>query len=109
MPTVSAPTAASPSGLNASRSLALVRATIGFISEKSRARSGRFARQDQRGVLAAEAERIRHDSSHARIARLVTDDVELDGRIRDFIIDRRRNPLMLEREQRNHGFDRTGR
>jgi hypothetical protein len=31
----------------------------------------RLARQDQRGVLAAEAERVRHDSSGACVARLV--------------------------------------
>src|SRR4030095_12290178 len=68
----------------------------------------RFTRQNPRGVLAAEAERVRHHGGDAGVARLVGDDVEGNRRIRNIVIDGRRNPLMLKRQQREHGFHRAG-
>src|ERR1700753_1004548 len=50
-------------------------------------RSNRLARQNQRSILAAEAERIRHHGGDARVARRVSDDVERDRRIRNIIVD----------------------
>src|SRR5262245_27906912 len=103
-PIVAAPTAASPSGFTASRIPAFARASRRFIWTK-RAGLGRLTRQDQRGVLAAEAERIRHHGGHLRIARLVADHVEQDRGIRILVVDGRRNTLMLEREQREHSLN----
>src|SRR3981081_4718655 len=60
----------------------------------------RFAGQNQGGILAAEAERIRHHSGDASVARLVGDHVERDRRVRNVVIYGRRNPLVLERPQR---------
>src|ERR1700730_1338363 len=57
-------------------------------------RSNRLKGQDQRRVLAAEAERIRHDRGDARVAGDVGNHVERYRRIRDVIIDRRWYALM---------------
>src|SRR5690349_24755848 len=70
------PTAASLIGLKASRSRALMRRrSRRFIAGAAAKMLNRFARQDQRGILPAEAERVRHDGGDASVARLVADDV----------------------------------
>ena len=59
------------------------------------------------GILAAEAERIRHHRGDPRVARLVGYHVERDRRIRNVVIDGRRNALVLERQQREDRLDRA--
>src|SRR5262245_2247664 len=81
------PTAASLTGLKASRSRALMRRrSRRFIVARRRKWSNRFPRQDQRRVLPAEAERVRHDGGDAGVARLVADDVEGDRGIRVLVV-----------------------
>src|SRR5579863_3901098 len=119
---VSAPTAASLTGLVASRIRALARSSRGCIRNQRRScrmlsgvprasaldgmsRLCRFTGQDQHGILAAEAERVRHYGGDTGIARFVGDDVEGNGRIRDIVIDGRWNPLVFERQQREDCLD----
>src|ERR1700682_6333688 len=73
------------------------------------ARLKRFARQDQRGILAAETERIRHHGGDPGVARGVGNHVEGDRRIGYFVVDGRRYPLMFQRQQRENGFYRARR
>src|SRR5215470_7771014 len=95
------PTAASLTGLSASRRRALRRRrSRRFIARRRRERLNRFPRQDQRRILPAEAERVGHDRRDLGIARLVADHVEGNRRIGVLVIERRRDALMLERQQR---------
>src|SRR6516164_3498060 len=68
-----------------------------------------LAAHHQRDVLAAEAERVRQRMTDLGIARGVRHDIERYGRVGDVVVDRRRQALMLEREQCEYGLDRAGR
>src|SRR5262245_42916539 len=67
--------------------------------------SHRFAAQHQRDVLAAETEGVGERVTYLGVARHVGDDVERDRRIRDLVVDGRRQALMLQRQQREHRLD----
>src|SRR3954470_15408313 len=54
--------------------------------------------ENNAGVDATEAERIAHHVIQLRFAPMVRHDIEVAGRIGIFVIDGRRNPLLLERE-----------
>src|SRR5579864_3009194 len=114
---VAAPTRPSPIGLVASRIFALARSSSGCIEindnqtgNASAARTSgagrrpsaldRFTGQIQRGILTAEAEGVRHHGRDARVASLVGDHIEGNGRIGNVVVDGRRNSLMLERQER---------
>src|SRR5262249_21890959 len=71
--------------------------------------SGGLAAHHQRDVLAAEAERVRQRVTDLGIARGVRHDIERYGRIGDVVVDRRRQTLMLQREQREYALNRAGR
>src|SRR5262245_52013077 len=68
---------------------------------------GRLKPHDQRNVLTAEAERIGNGVPQASITRLVRYHVERNRRIRNGVVDRRGNALVLQREQGEHRLDRT--
>src|ERR1700744_5881430 len=92
---VKAPTAAPPSRLAPSRMRARGRRSRGGI--RGSGRSNRLAGQDQRSVLAAKAERVRHHGGDAGVARLVGNDVEGNRRIRNVVIVGGRNELGVKR------------
>src|SRR6267154_3318151 len=69
----------------------------------------RFARQDQRGILAAETERIRHHGGDSGVARGIGNHVEWYRRIGYVVVDGRRYPLVLKRQQRENSFNRARR
>src|SRR3977135_4674665 len=64
----------------------------------------RFARQDHRGILAAETERIRHHGGDSGVARGIGNHVEWYRRIGYVVVDGRRYPLVLKRQQRENSF-----
>jgi hypothetical protein len=70
--------------------------------------SVRFPPHDERDILAAEAERIRHPGYDTRVSRLVRHDVERDCRIRNIVVDRGRNALVFERQQGEYRLDDAG-
>src|SRR5262245_5922718 len=104
------PTAASLTGLTASRRRALRRRrSRRFIGRQRRQRLSRFPRQDQRRILPAETERVGHDRGDAGIARLVADHIERNRRGGILVIARRRDALMLQRQQREDRFHAASR
>src|SRR5258708_21872807 len=72
------------------------------------ANSVRFPSHDERNILAAEAERIRHSRSDSRISCLVRHDVERNCRIRNIVVDGGWNALVFQRQKSEHRFDDAG-
>src|SRR5262249_20183839 len=66
------------------------------------------AAHDQRDVLGSEAELVRQGVPNLGLARGVRHDIERYGGIRDAVVDRRRQALVLQREQREYALDRAG-
>src|SRR5882762_11272699 len=65
--------------------------------------------EDDAGVDPAEAERIAHNIIEFGRAAAIWHDVEIASRIGILIIDRRRDPLSIQRERTKCGLDRAGR
>src|SRR5262245_1302563 len=78
------------------------------VSARMRSSHG-FPAEHQRDVLAAEAEGVGECVTHLGVARHVGNDIEPDGPIGDLVVDRRRQPLVFQRQQREHRLDRSGR
>ena len=66
------------------------------------------APEHERGVVAAEPERVRDADLDLLVPRLVRDVVEVALRIGRVLVDRRREDAALEREDRERRFDRAG-
>src|SRR3954452_20677746 len=64
---------------------------------------------DNRGVVPAEAERVRGGDPDVRLARLVRDVVEVTVRIGVLVVDRRRQDAVLHGQGREDRLDRAGR
>src|SRR5258705_3391057 len=72
------------------------------------ANSVRFPSHDERNILAAEAERVRHSGSDPRVPCLVRHDVKRDCRIRNIVVDGGWNALVFQRQKGEHRFDDAG-
>src|SRR5258708_505025 len=72
------------------------------------ANSVRFPSHDERNILAAEAERIRHSRGDARVSLPIRHDVEGNCRIRNVVVDCGWNAVVLKREEGENRFDDTG-
>src|SRR5262245_20252396 len=71
--------------------------------------SGRLETHHKRHVLPSEAERVRNCMAQICVARLIGHDVERNRRIWNGVIDCRGNALVLQRQKRKDGFDRSRR
>src|SRR5436309_15489842 len=65
--------------------------------------------QYQRGVDAAEAERIRKDMLHALCPPRARQKIKIAGVVRNLEVHGRRQPLMLHHERADSSLDRAGR
>src|SRR5260370_40220798 len=72
------------------------------------ANSVRFPSHDERNILAAEAERVRHSGSDPRVPCLLRHDVKRDGRIRNIVADGGWNALVFQRQKGEHRFYDAG-
>src|SRR6266478_9961930 len=61
------------------------------------------------GIDAPESERITHNIIEFGGAAVIWHDVEIASRIGILVIDRRRDPLSIQRERTKRGLDRAGR